>query len=209
MFALFLFLLQVILISMSGVMQPGPVTAATVSMGAENKYAGLLMAVGHGIIEFPMMILIVCGMDVILKSQVTQMVIGLVGGALLLFMAYQTKGSIANLSNQKQNGRNNHRPILTGVVLTIGNPYFLLWWATVGLAMATAASKFGVWGFVMFSIIHWLCDCVWLQILSLAGYHGSRLMGVKLQRGVLIVCGAALFFFGLYFIWRALLMFLP
>ncbi|MCK4887079.1 MAG: LysE family transporter, partial [Planctomycetes bacterium] len=191
----------------SGVMQPGPVTAATVSMAAENKYAGLLIAVGHGIVEFPLMILIVCGMDVILKSQVTQMVIGLVGGSLLLFMAYQTKVSIANLS-EEQRVKSNHRPILTGIVLTAGNPYFLLWWATVGLAMATAASKFGVWAFVMFAIIHWLCDCVWLQILSLAGFHGSKFMGVKLRKTVLGICGVTLVFFGVYFIWRASAMFL-
>ena len=207
MLAILLFLSQVVLISMSGVMQPGPVTAATISLAAENKYAGLLVAVGHGIVEFPLMILIVCGMDVILKSQVTQMFIGLVGGGLLLFMAYQTKVSIANLS-QEQKVKSNHRPILTGIVLTAGNPYFLLWWATVGLAMATAASKFGIWAFVMFAIVHWLCDCVWLHILSLAGFHGSKLMGVKLQKIVLVVCGAALLFFGVYFIWRASAMFL-
>ncbi|HPS53954.1 MAG TPA: LysE family transporter, partial [Sedimentisphaerales bacterium] len=185
---------------MSGVMQPGPVTAATISLAAENKYAGLLVAVGHGIVEFPLMILIVCGMDVILKSQVTQIVIGLVGGGLLLFMAYQTKVSIANLSKE-QKVKSNHRPVLTGIVLTAGNPYFLLWWATVGLAMATAASKFGIWAFVMFAIIHWLCDCVWLHILSLAGFHGSKLMGIKLQKIVLVVCAVALLFFGIYFIW--------
>jgi len=207
MLAILLFLFQVVLISMSGVMQPGPVTAATISLAAENKYAGLWVAVGHGIVEFPLMILIVCGMDVILKSQVTQIAIGLVGGGLLLFMAYQTKVSIANLS-QEQKVKSNHRPILTGIVLTAGNPYFLLWWATVGLAMATTASKFGIWAFVMFAIIHWLCDCVWLHILSLAGFHGSKLMGLKLQKAVLIVCEAALLFFGIYFIWRAAAMFL-
>jgi len=197
-----LFLFQVILISMSGVMQPGPVTAATVSLAAEHKYAGLWVAVGHGIIEFPLMILIVCGMDTILKSQVTQMLIGLIGGFLLLFMAYQAKVSIANLSDE-QPIKNNHKPILTGILLTIGNPYFLLWWATVGLAMATAASKFGVWAFAMFSIIHWLCDCLWLHILSLAGFHGSKLMGVKLQKAVLAICAVALVCFGIYFICRA------
>jgi len=206
MLAIFLFLSQVVLISMSGVMQPGPVTAATISLAAENKYAGLLVAVGHGIVEFPLMILIVCGMDVILKSQVTQIVIGLVGGGLLLFMAYQTEVSIANLSKE-QKVKSNHRPVLTGIVLTAGNPYFLLWWATVGLAMATAASKFGIWAFVMFAIIHWLCDCVWLHILSLAGFHGSKLMGIKLQKIVLVVCAVALLFFGIYFIWRASAMF--
>lgn len=200
--SLLFFLFQVVLISMSGVLQPGPVTAATVSLAAKDKYAGLWVAVGHGIVEFPLMILIVCGMDIILKSQVTQMVISLVGGALLLFMAYQTKVSIAKLS-EEQKVRSNHRPILTGVLLTASNPYFLLWWATVGLAMATAASKFGVWAFVMFAIVHWLCDCTWLLILSMAGFHGSRLMGVKLEKTVLIICGVALFFFGVYFIWRA------
>ena len=35
------------------------------------------------------------------------------------------------------------RPFMTGVVLTGANPYFLFWWATVGLTLATQATKHG------------------------------------------------------------------
>ena len=56
---LLLFLGQVVVISLSGVMAPGPVTAAAIGMGARSRYAGMLLAIGHGIVEFPLMILIV------------------------------------------------------------------------------------------------------------------------------------------------------
>ena len=71
--SLLLFLIQVVGISLSGVMAPGPITAAAIAMGARNRFAGALMAVGHGIIEFPLMILIILGMDKILKSTSTKL----------------------------------------------------------------------------------------------------------------------------------------
>ena len=58
---LVLFLGKVIMISLSGVMAPGPVTAVVIASGARNRYAGILMALGHGIVEFPLMIVIVLG----------------------------------------------------------------------------------------------------------------------------------------------------
>ena len=64
---LFLFLVQVVTISLSGVMAPGPVTAAANAMGARNRFAGAIIAVGHGIVEFPLMILIIVGADKLLK----------------------------------------------------------------------------------------------------------------------------------------------
>ena len=49
------FLIQTILISLSGVMAPGPITAVTIGKGSVSPYAGALVAVGHGIVEFPLM----------------------------------------------------------------------------------------------------------------------------------------------------------
>ena len=60
--SLLFFLAQVLVISCSGAMQPGPVTATAIAMGARSRYAGSLLAVGHGIIEFPLMVVIILGM---------------------------------------------------------------------------------------------------------------------------------------------------
>jgi threonine/homoserine/homoserine lactone efflux protein len=200
--SLLLFLIQVVIISCSGVMAPGPVTAAAIAMGARSCYAGLALALGHAIIEFPLMILIILGLSRIFESAKTQIVIGLAGGAFLLIMAIQMLVS-SRKANEPETKHTKTKPVLTGLILSAGNPYFLLWWATVGLTLATTASRLGIWAFALFAIVHWLCDCLWLQALSFASFKGTKLLGQKSQRIVLMICSVALFFFGLFFIYNA------
>jgi len=89
---------------------------------------------------------------------------------------------------------------MAGVLLSGGNPYFLIWWATVGLTLITAAQGFGAWAFVLFALAHWSCDLIWLTILSWASFKGSVLLGPRRQRIILALCAVAMFGFGLYFI---------
>ena len=200
--ALLLFLVQVFTISLSGVMAPGPVTAAAIGMGARSRYAGMLLAIGHGIIEFPLMILIVLGMGRILKLPTAQIVIGLAGGAFLLMMAVGMLKSLRSAEIQETKGAK-HKPMLAGIILSATNPYFLFWWATVGLALATTATGMGIWAFALFAVIHWLCDFIWLGALSWASFKGTGLFGSRSQQIVLMICAVALFFFGLFFIYNA------
>jgi threonine/homoserine/homoserine lactone efflux protein len=184
-------------------MAPGPVTAAAIAMGARSRYAGTLMAIGHGIIEFPLMILIILGVGEILKSNTAQIVIGLAGGMFLLIMAIQMLSSLRNAGNQQVKVTKSG-PIVTGIILSGGNPYFLLWWATVGLALATTATGLGIWAFALFVIVHWVCDFVWLSALSWASFKGSGLLGSRSQPVILLICSLVLFAFGLYFIYKAI-----
>lgn len=200
--SLLLFLLEVVIISLSGVMAPGPVTTAAIAMGARNRYAGPLIAIGHGIVEFPLMVLIVLGMDKLLKSTATQITIGLAGGTFLLIMAIQMLRSLPDSQNPQANVTKSG-PIVAGIVLSGGNPYFLLWWATVGLTLAMTAKGLGIWAFVLFAIIHWSCDLVWLGALSWASFKGSMLLGPRVQRTILLLCSAALLGFGLFFIYNS------
>ena len=200
--ALLLFLGQVVVISLSGVMAPGPVTAAAIGMGSRSRYAGMLLAVGHGIVEFPLMILIVLGMGRILKLPTAQIVIGLAGGAFLLMMAVGMMKSLRSAEIQETKVAKS-TPLLAGIILSAGNPYFLFWWATVGLALATTATGMGIWAFALFAVVHWLCDFIWLSALSWASFKGTGLFGLQSRRIVLMICAVALFFFGLFFIYNA------
>jgi len=200
--ALAVFLFKVFVISFSGAMQPGPVTATAITLGTKNRFAGLLLSLGHVIIEFPVMVLIMVGLDKILKLTVTRIVIGLAGGAVLVIMAVQMVLSIKKIESAEYKPLH-RKPILAGIVLSVGNPYFLLWWATVGLALATQAVQFGVWAFGMFAVTHWLVDSIWLLLLSWTSYKGSQFLKAKFQKGVLTVCGFALAVFGVIFIYDA------
>jgi threonine/homoserine/homoserine lactone efflux protein len=231
---LLLFLFQVFVISISGAMQPGPVTATAITMGARNRWAGVLLAVGHGIIEFPLMLLIILGLGSLFQKPATQITIGLIGGLVLIYMAYSMfksasasvipaqpvlslpkeaaqspKGGIhSSPSSTTQHSTLNTKssPVLAGILLTASNPYFLIWWATVGLALATRATQFGLHAFVLFAVTHWLVDLLWVTALSFAAFHGTSLLGPKSQTIILKFCAAAMLLFALFFLYNSTLL---
>ncbi len=197
--SLLLFLSNVLVISLSGALAPGPVTAAAIGMGARNRFAGALMALGHGAVEFPLMILLALGVGGLLTWPLVSIVIGLIGGGFLIFLGVQMlRGLLAAESGGARTSRGG--PFTAGVVLSAGNPYFLLWWATAGLVLITQArADFGAWAFVLLALVHWSCDLAWLTALSWASFKGSVLLGPKSRRVVLAVCAATMLGFGLYF----------
>ena len=197
------FLLQAVGISLSGVLAPGPMTAATLAAGMRSPHAGAMIALGHAAIEVPLMLLIVAGAGTVFQVPAVKLGIGLAGGAFLLFMGGQLLLSVRTADGLEGNAEGRH-PFLIGVVLTAANPYFLIWWATVGLALATRAVTLGVLAFVLFCVIHWICDLIWLEILSLASYKGTEVLGGRLQQAVMLVCGVALLAFGTMFLRDAL-----
>lgn len=192
------FFISAVLISLSGVMAPGAVTAATIAQGTRSKHAGALIAIGHGIIEIPLIFLIMLGLGTVLKVHGVKVAIGLAGGAFLIWMGGGMLRQIrkADFAPEKIYTAGS---VATGFLLSVGNPYFLLWWASVGLNLAMKARSFGVIGFVLFAFVHWVCDLVWLEILSVGSFKGTALLGQRGNRIILAVCGAALVFFGLMF----------
>ncbi len=183
-------------------MQPGPVTATAISMGAHNRWAGALMAIGHGLLELPLVILIMLGLDKILNSEPAQITIGLAGGTVLLWMGTQMMKTAKEQTDETRTGKTG--PLVAGFVLSASNPYFLLWWASVGLALATRAREFGAWAFAIFAVVHWLVDFVWVTSLSFASYYGTALLGKKAQQTVMKICGALMALFGIIFIHGAI-----
>jgi len=196
------FLAQVVLISLSGVMAPGPVTATTIALGARNRYTGLLVAVGHGIVELPLVIVITLGLGRIFRSENARVAIGAAGGITLLWMGWQMLKDLRAPTAQA-GPLSKDKPILAGIVLSAGSPYFLLWWATTGLKLATDAMALGIWTFGLFALVHWLCDVVWLLLLSWASFKGTTLLGPRRQRIVLAVCAIAMAVFGVKFVYDA------
>jgi len=141
-------------------------------------------------------------LDTILKSAATKIVIGFAGGLFLVVMAIQMLRSIKSIERREVKVTKSG-PVVAGIVLSGGNPFFLIWWASVGLNLAITATGFGIWAFVLFAIVHWLCDLIWFSVLSWASFKGSGLLGGRSQRIVLLICSLALFGFGLVFIYNA------
>jgi threonine/homoserine/homoserine lactone efflux protein len=201
---LFLFLIQVFIISLSGVLAPGPVTAATIAAGAKSRHAGILISIGHSTIELPLIAAIMFGLGFVFEHPAAKFIIGLAGGAFLLWMGFGMLKEIKNY-HESQAAFNSKGPVLTGIILSASNPYFLLWWATVGLNLAKDAAGFGYVAVILFALVHSLCDMGWLEVLSFTSYKGTKFLNDKSQKIVLAVCAVAIMFFGFYFIAKSLL----
>jgi threonine/homoserine/homoserine lactone efflux protein len=101
-----------------------------------------------------------------------------------------------------------HTPLVAGVLLSAGNPYFLVWWATVGAALIARSVRFGLWGFLAFALTHWTCDLLWDYLLSALSFKGGQVFGASFRRSIFLLCGAFLVLFGGRFIIDAALHFL-
>ena len=192
------FLVDTVLISLSGVMAPGPVTAVTVGKGSESPHAGALVAIGHGIVEFPLIALIFLGFGRLFNMLYVKTAIALVGGALLIYMGI---GMFRSLG-QVEMGANKYArvPVVAGALLSAGNPFFLIWWATVGAALIVRSAQFGAGGVLAFASVHWVCDFLWCYFLSVLSFRGGRFFGKRFQVVVFAICGVCLLFFGGRFI---------
>lgn len=192
-----MFIVSTVGISLSGVMLPGPLTAATIANGYRDKNAGLMIGVGHGIIEIPIIALVYFGFASYLNIPMVKQITGIAGGLLLIIM-----GLLIFFTFRKPVGpaeKLPYSPLVTGIVLTGGNPYFLLWWATIGVALITTAVTFGIWGLVVFTILHLACDIGWDQFLTVTVYKTRHLWTPPVQKIVFSICALVLIGFGIYF----------
>jgi len=204
--SLLAFLIEASLISLSGVMAPGPLTTVTVGKGSKSPHAGGLIAVGHGIVEFPLMIFIYYGLGTLLTRASVRAPIALMGGLFLLFMGIDMLRSLNEVTiGSSKDARS---PILIGILLSAGNPYFLVWWATVGATLISNSLNFGWVGFSIFVPIHWLCDLIWLYFLSILSFRGGQFFGKKFQKILFATCGGFILLFGGKFIFDAVKMLL-
>jgi threonine/homoserine/homoserine lactone efflux protein len=169
-------------------------TAVTLGKGGASPHAGALIAVGHGLVEFPLMVLLFFGLGPVITIVPVRTAITLGGGLFLLLMAAGMFRSMRARETVSPSGARS--PLLAGVLLSIGNPYFMVWWATVGAALIIASASYGAAGFLLFAVLHWLCDFFWLYLLSALAYKGGAIMGDKFRRVVSLVSGFLLLFFG-------------
>ncbi len=197
------------LISLSGALSPGPLTALAISEGVRaGRWAGTGLALGHGLVEIPLAFAIAYGLGAWLQRPLVGGLVALTGSLVLLWLGYglvagtlrgQLSLAAAAAAPAPAALRFGHIP--GGVIFTVTNPYWSLWWATLGasyLARVTAlnGSAFAVGGL---ALTHWLTDLGWLGGLSLLVGSGRRLFGERGYRAVLLGCGVFLLGFGVYF----------
>ena len=176
---------------------PGPVTAGTIAKGYDDKFAGMKIAIGHGFVEFPLVAVIGFGLGSFFEIREVMIAIGLVGGAFLLYIGYNMIKMRKEVDNTEKYFP--YHPVIVGVLTTASNPYFFLWWATIGLVLISSAIGFGVIAFAVFAVLHWSCDFAWDHFVSYTVFSSKKFWTDKVHQIVFGIFGALMVFFGFYF----------
>ncbi len=189
-------------IAFSGAMMPGPLLSATISESIRRgPSAGPLFMLGHGILEILLIAALFLGLAPFLNIPVVFRIIAFAGGGFILFMA---AGMFRDLKNLRINIENaapvKGNIILLGAGLSLANPYWLIWWATIGLGYILSAGKSGFPGVAVFFAGHIIADTAWYTFVSF-GIAGSRkLMSDRVYRILIGLCAGFLSVYAVYLI---------
>ena len=195
-------------VGLSGAMVPGPMLTVTISDSLKKgSRAGPLVVLGHYIAEIALMILLVLGLGWVIKSEMVTMLIGGIGGLMLIYIGYtMAKSPLPEEIPVDSEPVEKRGSILSGIITSVTNPYFYLWWATVGWAfMLKGIELAGIIGVLSFLVGHWGADLTWYSLVSFFTSKGRHLLPGKRYKIIMIICGVFLVLLGAYFIYSTLI----
>lgn len=197
-------------IGFSGAMAPGPVLARTISQVPRHGFlAGPIIIVGHMFLELALVLGLAFGVGKILQGKTAFSMIAFLGGIVLLLFAASMLRSLPRLSldlsaEAAQGKRSRGGLVMDGVLTSAANPYWTLWWATIGLSYIALAQPLGALGLVVFFVGHILSDFAWYAFVSALIAAGRRHIPDSVYRGLTGVCALALGYFGVTFVLKAI-----
>ena len=210
---------EVILLSASGVLSPGPLFFINLIYGSkQGARAGIKIAYGHTIVELPLIIILALGLSKFSffywSNNENIKIIGLIGGVFItVFSLIQIRNiikrkidaGIDSSSNknyfskikQKRNG-----PLILGIFFSALNPFFLIWWSTVGLKLISdSILLFGfLLGVIFTFFFHIWMDYAWLTVTSYMISKGISILKAKFYNILLFILSILLALWGSYLI---------
>ena len=201
MWELFTIFFSSFIIALSSAMMPGPLLTATISESSQRGVlAGPLLIIGHGILELLLLVALVLGIAPFLQRNDVFAVVAVLGGVILIWMAVYMFRTLPSLSMTLNPGASKRGSIvLNGAILSLANPYWIIWWSTIGFGYVIYSWRYGMAGIVFFFTGHILADLIWYSVVSTAVGTGRHLFTDRLYRGVIAVCAVVLILFALYF----------
>jgi threonine/homoserine/homoserine lactone efflux protein len=199
--------IEVIALSASGVLAPGPLFFANLAYGTHHdKWSGIKIAYGHTAVELPLIIILAAGLFTFDTAKKYASVVGLIGGiAILAFAGLQ----IASIIKEKRRHdtssiAGNKGPFIVGIALSALNPFFILWWFTVGSKLIVDSAAFGVaTGVAILFALHIWMDYAWLASTAYLASKGAFVLKSKYYPTLLLGLTVVLIYYGLSFVSHA------
>jgi threonine/homoserine/homoserine lactone efflux protein len=194
------------LIALSGAVIPGPLLTVTISESTKRgAIAGPLMILGHGILELVLVAVLLLGLAPLLQRDDVFVFMSLVGGSVLLWMAVSMFKSIPGLCLELvANDEKSRNLVLAGILFSVANPYWTIWWASIGLGYILHSVKFGVLGVAVFFLGHILADLAWYALISFSVAKGRNFFSDVFYRRLIGCCATFLVIFSCYFFYSGI-----
>ncbi|OGX35714.1 MAG: hypothetical protein A3C36_03165 [Omnitrophica WOR_2 bacterium RIFCSPHIGHO2_02_FULL_52_10] len=189
---------------LSGAMIPGPLFLFTVSEALKKDSAvGLRIALGHILIEVVFVACIFFGFKNLLSSQAFMGLVAKVGGVAMIVMGILlVKGAKDMHLIMDKKVDFDYGSLAGGAFFSIVSPGFLIWWTTIGLAVILQSLLFGLMGFMMVALGHWLADIGWHWFVSDFVHKGKVYLKDRQYHNTIRFLALGLVATGIYFLMR-------
>lgn len=195
-------------VAFSGAVMPGPLLSTNIERTLKKGFTqSLLLVLGHAIVEILLVVALVFGASSFFTNKNFTISISFIGSFVMLYMAFTMFFSLKNISIPKTNGnvstKDNYKglnnTVLVGAIVSVSNPYFVIWWATIGLGYIVTALNFGLLGVIVFYMGHILGDLVWYTAISAVLLKGKKYFTDKIFKIIIFICAIAIVIFALLF----------
>lgn len=189
---------------------PGPLLTYTIRKALQKGWkVGFIIIAGHALLELVLVVVIFLGFDAVLQAQWAQIAIGIGGGILLTYMGgnmiYSSLKNKVSVTVESEQGRSGGM-FFSGIALSATNPYFLIWWAVIGLGFIMQAYEaFGYLGVGLYYLGHITADTLWYGLISIVVGKTRKFIKEGPYRVIIVLLGGVLVFFGIKFVYEAIL----
>ncbi len=195
-------------VALSGALMPGPLLTITIAQSMEKGFiAGPLIILGHMILELALLIGLLLGLQKFLLIPAVMRIIFITGGAILIGMGidlFVHGRKVVIKTEQYAQPKMMFHPVINGIIVSLSNPYWTVWWVTIGLGYLIKAMKYKFWGIAVFFAGHILADFAWYSLISFSFSKGKNFITDKIYHIIIFICGIFLIFFGLWFLYGGL-----
>ena len=201
------FAITVIILTASGALAPGPLFFLTITHGARSgTKTGITFSLAHTLIEFSLVMLLAFGLLSVINQPTVRLFFGIAGGIVLMVFGFmQIRSSLRQTKEAQPEQLSTRGLFVIGLALTGLNPYFIIWWLTVGANLIFLSLEFaGFLGVIFMYICHVWVDYVWLTLIAGLAKKSAKILEFRWYRMLIGVFGAVLIYFGLAFLFGAL-----
>jgi threonine/homoserine/homoserine lactone efflux protein len=194
-------------VAFSGAMMPGPFMTMTIGESARSgPWVGPKMIAGHAILELGLLFALFFGLAPLFKQELFFILVALIGGAIMIWMAQSMFRSLPTLEiNSTETNSKTMNLYLAGILMSLANPYWIIWWATIGLGYVLISKELGLVGIAFFFVGHILGDLVWYSAISIAVGKGRKFFNNKTYRILVGTCAAFLAMFAVWLIYDGII----